>query len=76
MLWNKSSKNGAYNMLVAQKDVITKIMGIITPESINTLENELGGAFTILKSAHFIDGQHYSYLASIIPVDKYRIVIN
>ncbi len=30
-------------MLVAQKDAITKITGIITPESINTLENELGG---------------------------------
>jgi hypothetical protein len=58
MLWNKSSKNGAYNMLVAPKDVITKITGIITPKSIDTLENELGGAFTILKSTHFMDGQH------------------
>jgi hypothetical protein len=43
MSWNKSSKNGAYDMLVAQKDVITKIMGIITPESIDTLKNELRG---------------------------------
>ncbi len=63
-------------MLVVQKDVITKIMGIITPESINTLENELGGAFTILKSTHFTDGQCYGFLASVIPEDKYRIVIN
>jgi hypothetical protein len=39
----KSSKNGAYEMLVAQKDAITKIMGIITPESIDTLVNELRG---------------------------------
>jgi hypothetical protein len=37
------SKFGAYEMLVAQKDAITKITGIITPESIDTLENELGG---------------------------------
>ncbi len=36
-------------MLVAQKDAITKIMGIITPEFINTLEKKLGGAFTIVK---------------------------
>jgi hypothetical protein len=43
MSWNKLSKNGVYNMLVAPKDIITKITGIITPESINTLENELGG---------------------------------
>ncbi len=63
-------------MLVAQKDVITKIMGIIMPESINTIKNELGGAFTILKSTHFTDGQHYGFLASVIPKDKYRIVIN
>jgi hypothetical protein len=40
---NKSSKNRAYKMLFAQKDAITKITGIITPESINGLENELGG---------------------------------
>jgi hypothetical protein len=46
---SKSSENGAYKTLVAQKDAITKITGIITPESIDTLENKLGGAFTILK---------------------------
>jgi hypothetical protein len=62
-------------MLVTQKDTITKITGIITPESINTLENELGGAFTILKSNHFADGQCYGFLASMIPEEKYRIVI-
>jgi hypothetical protein len=44
-------------MLIAQKDTITKIMGIITPKSIDTLENKLGGAFTILKSTHFNKGQ-------------------
>ncbi len=63
-------------MLVAQKDVITKITGIITPESIDTLKNELGGTFTILKSTHFTDGQRYGFLPSVIPEDKYRIVIN
>ncbi len=44
-------------MLVAQKDAITRITGIITPESIDGLENELGGAFTKLKSNHFEEGQ-------------------
>ncbi len=63
-------------MLVAQKDVITKITGIIMPKSVNTLENELGGAFTILKSTHFTNGQCYGFLASVIPKDKYRIIIN
>ena len=54
---SKSTKSGAYEMLVAQKDVITRITGIITPESIDGLENELGGAFTKLKSTHFAEGQ-------------------
>jgi hypothetical protein len=57
----KSSKNGAYDMLVAQKDTITKITGIIMPKSVDTLENELRGAFTILKSTHFSKGQWYGF---------------
>jgi hypothetical protein len=44
-------------MLIALRDAITKITGIITPESIDILENKLGGAFTILKSTHFAEGQ-------------------
>jgi hypothetical protein len=51
------SKNGGYKILVTQKDAITKITGIITSKSINTLENKLGGAFTILKSIHFAKGE-------------------
>jgi hypothetical protein len=72
---SKSSKNGAYEILVAQKDAITKITDIITPESINTLENELGEAFTILKSTNFAEGEQYGYLACVIPKEKYCIVI-
>jgi hypothetical protein len=72
----KLSKNGAYKMLVAQKDAITKITGIITPKSIDTLENKLGGAFTIVKSTHFVDGQRYGFLASVIPQEKYWVVIS
>jgi hypothetical protein len=44
-------------MLIAQKVAITKITGIITPKSIDTLKNKLGGAFIIVKSTHFVDGQ-------------------
>ncbi len=63
-------------MLVAQKDAIMKITGIIAPKSINTLENKLGGPFTIVKSTHFVDGQRYGFLASVIPQEKYWIVIS
>ncbi len=63
-------------MLVTQKDTITKITGIITPETIDNLENKLGEAFTILKSTHFNEGQQYGFLAMVIPQAKYPIVIN
>ncbi len=63
-------------MLVMQKDAITKITGIITPESIDGLENKLGGAFTKLKSTHFKEGRRYGFLATVIPQEKYRIVIS
>ncbi len=72
---SKMSKNGAYEILVAQKDAITKITGIITPKSINTLKNKLGGAFTILKSTHFSNGEQYRYLVCIIPEENYHIII-
>jgi hypothetical protein len=72
---SKSSKNGAYEILIAQKDAIMKITGIITPKSIDDLENELGGAFTTLNSTHFAEGEQYGYLACVIPEEKHCIVI-
>jgi hypothetical protein len=63
-------------MLIAQKDAITKITGTITPESIDTLKNKLGGAFTIVKSTHFVDRRRYGFLVSVIPQEKYRVVIS
>jgi hypothetical protein len=73
---SKSTKSKAYEMLVTQKDAITRITGIIIPESIDGLENELGGAFTKLKSAQFAEGQRYGFIATVIPQDKYPIVIS
>ncbi len=69
------AKNGAYEILAAQKSTVAKIAGIITPEAVDNLENEIGGIFTILKSNHFDEGQRYGYLACVIPQDKYRVVI-
>ncbi len=63
-------------MLVAQKDAITRITGIITPKSIDALKNKLGGAFTKLKSTYFEEGERYGFLATVIPQEKYRIVIS
>jgi hypothetical protein len=67
---SKLSKNGVYKILVAPKQAITKITGIIIPESIDTLKNELGGDFTILKSTHFSKRELYRYLACVMPEEK------
>jgi hypothetical protein len=40
------------------------------------LENELGGAFTKMKSTHFAEVQRYGFLATMIPQEKYHIVIS
>jgi hypothetical protein len=50
-----------------QKDAVTRIAGVITPEAIDNLEGKIGGIFTILKSTQFDEGQCYGYLACIIP---------
>ncbi len=63
-------------MLVAQKDAIMRITGIITPKSIDSLKHKLGGAFTKLKSTHFAEGHRYGFLATVIPQEKYRIIIS
>jgi hypothetical protein len=72
---SRKTKNGAYKILAAQKDAVTRIVGVITPEEIDNLEDEMGGIFTIIKSTHFNERQRYSYLACVIPEAKYQLVI-
>ncbi len=67
---SSKTKNGAYKILAAQKDAVTRIAGVIMLEAIDNLEDELGGIFTILKSTHFTEGQPYGYLACVIPEEN------
>ncbi len=46
------------------------------PNRLIPSRNKLRGAFTIVKSTHFVDGQHYGFLASLIPQEKYWVVIS
>jgi hypothetical protein len=72
---SSKTKNGAYKILAGQKDTVTRIAGVITPEAINNLKDKIGGIFTIIKSTHFNEGQRYGYLGCIIPEAKYQLVI-
>ena len=70
-----SSSNGAYNTLISLRDKLTRLNGMITPDSVDKLEDELGGIFTVAKTHHYEQGQKYGHLASTIPEAKYRLII-
>jgi hypothetical protein len=70
-----TKSTSAYKTLIGLCNKITRLNGIITPEGINKLKDELGSVCTIIKTHHYTKGQKYSHLASIIPQNKYRIVI-
>jgi hypothetical protein len=70
-----STSNGAYDMLIYLRDKMTRLNGVITPEAVDKLEDELGGIFTVAKIHHYEQGQKYRHLASAIPESKCRIII-
>jgi hypothetical protein len=61
--------------MISLRDKLTRLNGVITPEAVNKLKDELGGIFTVTKTHHYKQGQKYGNLASAIPESKYRLVI-
>jgi hypothetical protein len=70
-----SKSNGMYDTLISLRDKLTRLNGVITPEAVDKLEDELGRIFTVAKTHHYIQGQKYGHLASAIPKSKYRLII-
>jgi hypothetical protein len=64
-----------YDTLISLHDKLTRLNGVITPEAVDKLEDELGKIFTVAKTHHYDQGQKYGHLASAIPESKYRLVI-
>jgi hypothetical protein len=73
---DSSKSTSAYKTLIGLHVKITRLNGIITPEGINKLEDKLGGVCTLIKMHHYMEGQKYGHLASVILQDIYRIVIS
>jgi hypothetical protein len=67
--------NAVYDTLISLRDKLTCTNGVITPEAVDKLKDELGGIFTVTKTHHYKQGQKYGHLASAIPKQKYRLVI-
>ena len=59
----------------AQKDQITQLLGGITPEAIDNMEEEVGGVVATVKSYHFKGGRDNGHLAVVVPESEYREVI-
>ena len=70
------ASHDAYDTLINLRDKLTRLHGVITPEAVDKLEDELGGIFTVAKTHHYAHGQKYGHLASVIPEAKYRLVIS
>jgi hypothetical protein len=70
-----SKSNGSYDTLISLRDKLTRLNGVITPEAVNKLKDELNGIFTVTKTHHYEQGQKYGHLASAIPESKYRLVM-
>jgi hypothetical protein len=73
---DSSKSTSAYETLIGLRDKITHLNGIIMPEGVDKLEDKLGGVCTLIKTHHYTEGQKYGHLASVIPQEKYRIVIS
>ena len=72
---SSSSLHDAYDTLINLRDKLTCLNGVIMPEAVDKLEDELCGIFTVAKTHHYEDGQKYGHLASAIPEAKYQLVI-
>ncbi len=59
-----STGHGAYDMLISLRDKMTRLNGLITPEAVDKIEDEIGGIFTVAKTHHYDQGQKYGHLAS------------
>jgi hypothetical protein len=49
----RSKSYGTYDMLISLRDKLTRLNGVITPEAVDKLEDELGGIFTVAKTHHY-----------------------
>jgi hypothetical protein len=55
---------------------LTCLNDVITPESDDTLKNEHGSIYTVIKTHHPMQGQKYGHLACTIPKTNYRIIMS
>ena len=63
------------DQIVAQQDKVTRLHGDISPETVDNLEEELGGIVVNIKSHHFVRGAEFGHLSVIIPQSEFADLI-
>ena len=59
-----------HDHMLAQQENITSLHGNINPETVDTLEEEIGSIAATVKSYHFTGGSDFEHLTVIIPESK------
>jgi len=65
-----------YEAMVANKDNITRIIGDISPDQVDNLEEEIAWILTKFNSNHYTEDRMYGHLACILTQMAYQLVIN
>ena len=56
--------------------MITRIVGDITPETLDIIEEEIGGILVSVKSTHYDQGSKYGHLVVILGDTRMRKILN
>ncbi len=64
-----------WDQVIRQQDKMTQIAYGITPGSLDTLEEEIGGVLVTIKLHHFKRGCKYKHLVDIAPEKEYCDII-
>ena len=64
------------DILTSQKDMITRIVGDITPKTLNILEEEIGGILVFVNSTHYDQGEKYGHLYVILGETRMCKILN
>ncbi len=65
----------ACHQIMAQQEKITSLHGNINPETVDTLEEEIGNIATTIKLYHFKEGNTFGHLAVIIPESEIKTLL-
>ena len=64
------------DLLTSQNDMITHIVGDISPKTSDIIEEEIGGILVSFTSTHYDEGEKNVHLAVILVETRIRNIIN